>query len=157
MYLNWKWFPRLNWVSRAIDLISQSERAGKRLFQRADWVKGCHTASKANCTQLLFVLTHTLHLCFITILLLPLWDLTQCVSTYGKTYFKKIPAGHKGWKESLRWGQMNTYVIICLFHSVAVVNCTVLIYRCVLAQICGADLAIGGGHLPQRHPYLITV
>lgn len=90
-------------------------------------------------------LTHMSHLSFIIILLLSLGGLTQCHSTYGRTYLKKITAGHKWWKESQRWGQMNSYVIICPFHSVPAVNSTLLIHLCVLAQIYGADLVIAGG------------
>lgn len=57
MYLNWKWFPRLNWlscrVSRAVDVIFQSDGARRRLFQRAELAKGWHTASTVNCTHLI--------------------------------------------------------------------------------------------------------
>lgn len=79
-------------MSSAVDVISQSDRAGKRLFQRANRVKRRHTASTVNCTQLILpfsLLTHTLHIYFITIFLQSLGDGAQCHSIYGKTHLKK--------------------------------------------------------------------
>lgn len=137
----------LNWfscrVSCAVGVISQSDRVVRRLFQRAQRVKGCHTASTLNCTHLILpilALTHTLHLSFIIILLLSLGDLTQCHSTYGKNSLLGKSDERKA-KDVGKWIVMSLYT----HFTWSTVNSMLLIHLCVLARFYGADSVISGG------------
>lgn len=150
----------LNWfscrVSCAVGVISQSDRVVRRLFQRAQRVKGCHTASTLNCTHLILpilALTHTLHLSFIIILLLSLGDLTQCHSTYGKNSLLGKSDERKA-KDVGKWIVMSLYTHFT--WSPLWIPCCSFIFVSLLDSMEQIRLS-AGGHPPWRHSFLITV